>query len=521
MLFSSKKLKLTSEHEFETCVFDFVLKRRITGKEVVGKVLDTIAVLKNSEHSELHDTWAIDLYRSLERHISESQAEYRVGKEQLRADIEKHCNPERAHGSFALFFLSAFPRKTRIFVEYVNHVLSEAKAVVEKVCLDRFFGEISKEPDFSGIMLEDRLVHSDEFTQLFEGLSAAEQEKKILEFFSGILSRFRLMLEEAMKSVRTRLFFEKTYQSFRQKFSFLDDAPQVLLIIPSDLLQEERTALLPKIELEKEARDRARKLETALQKIQDEKNKLADALGELRAASRGKEDFVNVVSHQFRTPLSVIRWTSELLEDAVRTLIPQESADAPLEYVLSIRAKSQFLVYILDDIFDVLAIEDGSWNMNKKPSQLWEIVSEAVRTFAKEAQQREVTIVFDRSLAPIEEMALDKEAIRRVIEVLLRNAVQYSPPKSSVAVLLEKVEWNGKTALRCTIRDSGIGIEKENLESIFTKFFRAKNAIAAVPDGAGLGLYLAKRYVEAHGGIITVESELGKGSEFTLVIPKE
>jgi signal transduction histidine kinase len=206
--------------------------------------------------------------------------------------------------------------------------------------------------------------------------------------------------------------------------------------------------------------------------------------------------------------------------DEITNLNLGEKQGELLGYARATYAKIVFIINILDDIYDVLAIEGKTVTVDAKPSQLWEIIDEARRLLEPEARDKKVEIIFDRGTVPLKEISVDQQKMKRVCVILLRNAIRYSFENGKVAIAVREALLDGKPALSCSIQDSGIGVAPEDRGNIFTKFFRAKNAVQASPDGAGLGLYLAKHFVEAHGGIIQVESELGKGSVFTFVLPQ-
>jgi signal transduction histidine kinase len=319
---------------------------------------------------------------------------------------------------------------------------------------------------------------------------------------------------------RAEIVIRDLYHEFRERLNFLEDVAQVLKLVPPDILEEERLAILPKGELEEAVKSRTRELESTLAQLRDEKRKLSQALANLEALDRAKSDFITVVSHQFRTPLSIIRWSSEVLADEISRRITGEKKGALLEYTQAVHEKVLFLTSMLDDVYDALGIEGSEIEAVKKPGQLWEVIEDVVKEFTLEAKRKKVEIIFDRTKVPIEEIQLDKDKIRRVAQILLRNAVQYTPHDGKVTVIIRGTDLKGKPALACSVQDTGIGIAKEDISNLFTKFFRAKNAIAMAPDGAGLGLYLVKRFVEAHGGTIAVESEPDRGSMFTFVLPK-
>lgn len=499
MIFDKKKE--TSAHDFEICVFRF-LEKYITAKEPVRALFDTAAILAKSPHDELHQEWAAELYFNLEQYIGNEQTKERLGKEELRAKIEKSCKPESVHSVFSLLFLPKYLRKIRVFEEYI----------------DQLFRGVSEDAikDF----LKDNVLAWQDFEKSFSSLGPKEQEEQALQNLKRLLKEFHAFLAGRVSPMRANILIEDAYRIFLKKLHIIEEASLALLIIPEDLLIEERRTLLSKESLEKEVRERNRELEIALAELRGEKEKLDKALDELAIRSQATEDFVRVVSHQFRTPLSIIRWNTEILEGRIKEL-PVGQIKEIDEVVQDISNKSRFLIYVLEDIFDVLAIEDGSSQINKKPSQLWEIAAEVVSDYEKTAVQKGVSLIFDKKNVPVEELLLEPGKIKRVIEILLRNAIQYTEKGGSVEIIIAKTELDGKAALSLSVKDSGIGILSDDINRIFTKFYRAENATKTVPDGAGLGLYLVKRFAEAHGGEIRVESELGRGSKFTITFPKE
>jgi signal transduction histidine kinase len=256
-------------------------------------------------------------------------------------------------------------------------------------------------------------------------------------------------------------------------------------------------------------------------RVEAESQKLASALENLKLVDKAKDDFITVVSHQFRTPLSIIRWNNELLADEITELVPSGEKERLIGYTNLIYEKSVFLIHILEDIYDVLAIEGQEIKVEKKPSQLWEIIDEVLKEFSKLAANKNIDLKFVQPDSEPQEMLLDQQKVRRVCSILIRNAIQYTPEKGSVSVTLREAELKGGPAMSCSIEDTGIGIASEDKNKLFTKFFRSQNAIKAVPNGAGLGLYLVKKFIEAHGGEVVVESELNKGSKFTFSLPRE
>lgn len=225
------------------------------------------------------------------------------------------------------------------------------------------------------------------------------------------------------------------------------------------------------------------------------------------------EQFIRYFSKQCSEPLSVIRWYSELLRDA---LVAKKADEDLIQTVDAIHAKSLYLVGLLRNLFDYLAIESGTFSLGKEEVVLRDVLAEVQLNYALEAEQRGVKLAFDREASPECRLQADPARLRTVLEILIINAIQYSPSGSTATLLLKE-----EGVCHGTIQDQGVGIPKEDQQKIFSKGFRAGNAEEVVPDGAGLGLMVARAIVEAHGGKIWVESEgEGKGSVFHFTIPK-
>ena len=132
-----------------------------------------------------------------------------------------------------------------------------------------------------------------------------------------------------------------------------------------------------------------------------------------------------------------------------------------------------------------------------------------------------ITLVFDKEDIPTDEVLLDPEMIRKVVDVFVANALQYSDKGATATLLLQKgQDQDGNSRFHVSVKDEGLGIAPEDYKDVFRKFFRAENAKRKSPDGAGIALHVAKRFVELHGGEVGFSSEgLGNGSTFWFTIP--
>ncbi len=216
-------------------------------------------------------------------------------------------------------------------------------------------------------------------------------------------------------------------------------------------------------------------------------------------------DFVSSVSHEFRTPLAVIYSAGENLADGVAKEEMQVSRYGDL-----IKGEGRKLSKMVEQILDFAGANSGKKKYDFRSVDIKEVIENALTECEPLLEDFTVETEIQESLSPI---IADKNAIGQAIQNLLANSIKYSNNKKFIKI----TATNGGGNLRVTVEDKGIGIEKSDLKHIFEPFFRAKSVVDEQIHGNGLGLSLVKETVEAHGGKISAESEIGKGSKFTLV----
>lgn len=238
---------------------------------------------------------------------------------------------------------------------------------------------------------------------------------------------------------------------------------------------------------------------------------LAEANQELRKLDRAKSEFISIASHQLRAPLTIIKgYISLILEGTMGAI-----ADKGKKAINIISTSAEQLIKLVNDLLDLSRIESGKIKYEFAKGNLAALIKKVADDFLPSARAKNVSIMLDGLESP-QEFSFDPDKIREVTINLLDNAVKYSPDNGKVAVRIEDAE----DVLRVSVRDQGIGIKKEDLGKIFTKFARTEEAQRADPNGMGIGLYFVKRVVEDHGGKVWVESEgLGKGSTFFVELP--
>ena len=250
-----------------------------------------------------------------------------------------------------------------------------------------------------------------------------------------------------------------------------------------------------------------------------EKVRLEQAVQRLTEVDRLKSTFLATMSHELRTPLtSVIGYSEMLLEGLAGSLQPEQR-----DYITTILSKADQLLQMITSVLDVSMLEAGRVQVDDQQSvPLAELVDTVVASFVPQAQKRGIAITVDTSAQLV--AIGDRRKIRQVLWNLVSNAVKFSRDQGQVVVLLREGplrpgEPSAPAGVLVEITDSGIGISRHQLASIFEPFFQVDQSSTREYGGSGLGLTLAKAYVEAHGGRIWVDSTLGTGSTFTVSFP--
>jgi PAS domain S-box-containing protein len=231
----------------------------------------------------------------------------------------------------------------------------------------------------------------------------------------------------------------------------------------------------------------------------------------LQETSRLKSEFLANMSHELRTPLNGIIGFSEFLVDEK----PGQLNAKQKEYLNDILNSGRHLLQLINDVLDLSKVEAGKMDLRPETFRLSKAVDEVYSVISQMARKKGIAIRKD--IAPeIESVTLDQQKFKQVLYNLLSNAVKFTDDKGQVEIIARP---HGTERLRLQVRDTGIGIKAEDFGKLFVEFQQIDSGAARKYEGTGLGLSLTKKIIEFQGGSISLESEPGKGSTFTVILP--
>ncbi len=230
-----------------------------------------------------------------------------------------------------------------------------------------------------------------------------------------------------------------------------------------------------------------------------------------KRVERLKTEFVSLVAHQLRTPLSAIKWTLRMLSNEELGKVNKEQK----KYLNRTYQSNERMISLINDLLNVTRIEEGRYVYQPKLVHLENLIQAVIDSLKPEIKRKNIELDFQKPKQKLPEVKVDMEKIKLAIRNLVDNAIEYSSKGSKVIISLEQKENN----VQFSVQDNGIGIPKKQQKRIFAKFFRGANAIKMETEGSGLGLFIVKNIIEAHQGKIWFESEQGKGTTFYFTLP--
>jgi len=252
--------------------------------------------------------------------------------------------------------------------------------------------------------------------------------------------------------------------------------------------------------------------------------RLSRAVARLEELDRLKSNLLATMSHELRTPLTSVIGYAEMMAEGLAGPISHDQK----EYLATILGKADQLLGLITAVLDVSSLESGQLALERAALSLGDLVASELATFAPQAGRRGIAIQLDACADTV--VVGDRRKIRQVVSSLVSNAVKFTPDRGKVGVALRRGPLAGhqpgaghdagaSPAIQLVVADSGIGISRDQVAKIFEPFFQVDSSSTRAFGGTGLGLTLAKAYVEAHGGRIWVETTPGQGSTFTATFP--
>jgi signal transduction histidine kinase len=260
-----------------------------------------------------------------------------------------------------------------------------------------------------------------------------------------------------------------------------------------------------------ELEERTRELDAALRDADTARAALSERNESLLELDRFKDRMLGLISHDLRSPLTSIRGYVELLLDEETGPLDEDQK----RFLTVVKRNADRLDGQIGDLLLVAGIAEGSLSLHRSAVDLPRLVMEAVETAAPQAQEKHIDLL--AACRPLRPIDADGPRLAQVLDNLLSNAIKYTPEGGRVDVRAScEDDW-----ITITVTDTGLGMTREELESIFDPFFRTEDAKERGINGTGLGLVIVKAVVEAHGGGVRVDSQPGAGSRFAITLPAD
>ncbi|RJR22478.1 MAG: response regulator [Desulfobacteraceae bacterium] len=224
---------------------------------------------------------------------------------------------------------------------------------------------------------------------------------------------------------------------------------------------------------------------------------------------RMKSDFINMVAHELRSPVVSIRQLNSVMLEGLAGSLNEKQKDFTARGI----AKADSLLELINDLLNVARLESGGIPQHRVPTKIGPIMDEVVRLMEPRAKDSGIRLSVHYS--DLKEVSADPAQIDEVLNNLITNAINYSPDGGEVTVTASTAGEH----IEIKVKDQGVGIPKEEISRVFEKFYRVKNPRTRKVMGTGLGLSIVKGIVEAHHGTISLESEMDKGTTFTILLP--
>lgn len=250
---------------------------------------------------------------------------------------------------------------------------------------------------------------------------------------------------------------------------------------------------------------------TMIDEVVKMKQGLEEQVKRVQELDKTKSEFISIAAHQLRTPLSAIKWTFKMMidEDVGEITLEQK------EFLKRGYITNERMISLVNDLLNVSRIEEGRFGYEFKPEAIEDIIETLLKAAYPLFEEKRINFMLNKPAKPLRKINADAEKLTLALENILNNAIKYTPPQGKISLSMEEKE----NQLTITITDSGVGVPKDQISKLFTKFFRGSNVIRLQTDGSGLGLFITKNVIEKHKGHITIQSEESKGTVVKVALP--
>ena len=305
------------------------------------------------------------------------------------------------------------------------------------------------------------------------------------------------------------------YDSTADKVTFSDFVKDNLLVVFINVVFAAAGIIGIILVLLRKARKAEAVAKLAASNTQKLNDKLEIALEKAEDASLAKTRFLNNMSHDIRTPMNAILGYAQLMEDELKGKeLPETS-----EHLEKLQQSGKLLLAIINNVLDMARIESGRMEIDENYGRIEDIRQTLFEIFGDEAKKKNIALHYTINVEH-EHILTDNTKVKEIFVNILSNAIKYTPAGGSVMIDVDELPCDepGYMMTRTRVCDTGIGMSQEYLEKIFEAFTREQNTTKSKIAGTGLGMSIVKKYIDLLGGTIHVESELGKGTTFTVTL---
>jgi len=230
-----------------------------------------------------------------------------------------------------------------------------------------------------------------------------------------------------------------------------------------------------------------------------------------KMVERMKTEFVSVAAHQLRTPLSAIKWTLKMLLEGDLGQLSSEQRD----FIGKTYKSNERMINLINDLLDVTRIDEGRYLFKPVLTDIDPLIQSVINSYKEEFEKKKIKLQLKREDKKLPKVLVDVEKMSLAFQNLVDNALKYTQSGGTITISLKKEEKE----IKISVKDTGVGIPKDQQIRVFNKFFRGANVMRMETEGSGLGLFIAKNIIEAHGGRIWFKSDESRGTIFWFTLP--